>query len=91
VARSFSGCLVPGIEAALVSEIYRLSGLSLADNESPCESPNLPLWLILEIGVGELLAVGVLHDEAFRILFDGPEWREAQGQSVYGPVLRFCP
>jgi hypothetical protein len=30
LVRSISGCLVPGIGAALVPEIQRMSGLSLA-------------------------------------------------------------
>jgi hypothetical protein len=31
---------------------------------------HLPLWLILEIEIGELLTVGVLHDEDFRFFLD---------------------
>jgi hypothetical protein len=40
---------------------------------------SLPLWLILEIEIGKLLAIGVLHDEGFRSFLNRPGWREAAG------------
>jgi hypothetical protein len=34
------------------------------------DSRHLPMWLILEIDVGNRLACGVLHEEGFRSLVD---------------------
>src|ERR1700722_9338464 len=41
----------------------------------------VPLGLILEIEIGDLLAVGVLHDEGFLTFLDRPGRREAAGHS----------
>jgi hypothetical protein len=37
---------------------------------------HLPLWLVFEIEIGDLLAVGVLHDEGFLTFLDRPGRRE---------------
>jgi hypothetical protein len=40
------------------------------------------LRLILEIEIGELLAIGVLHDEGFLAFLDRPGWLEAAGPAA---------
>ena len=50
-----------------------------------------PPRLILEIDVGQLLAVGVAHHEASVLFFDGPWWREAAWRrhaSIISSALR---
>ena len=51
---------------------------------------DLPLRLILEIKIGNLLAVGVLYDEGFLTFLDRPGRREAAGHGQGLKEERCC-